>query len=125
MTRADCLEYLYREMSAQAVIFRDAFMAEMAFWEVEPMNVGEKNIGVIATCGTEIHVTLDKDGALRHAKRIIKACLVDRIERKGYLTTRAFKGDVLVAQFLGRLGFYRTTEVGDCVHYRIDKVKIK
>lgn len=97
----------------------------MAEWEVGPIMADEKSIGVIATKGHELHVTLDKLDAKRFAKRIIKECLTKRIDQQGYLVTRARIGDTKVFRFLGRLGFYKTHSDADCIYFRIDQTKIQ
>jgi hypothetical protein len=124
MNRVECLDYMYADIIRQQYVTRAAFDEAVKNWEVEPMLIGEKSIGVIATQGHEIHVTLDKRGALLHAKRIIKACLVDRIAKHGYMVTRAMSGDAGVARFLERLGFKRTGEDDACTYYRIEQTKI-
>ncbi len=124
MDRAACLEFMYAKCLEERFIFRDAYMEAMYEWEVRPIIVGGLAVGVLAQCGAEIHIALDRAGAFAHGRRIIRECLTQGIAKHGHLTTRALRGDARAAQFLGRLGFYRVTEDNDCVHYRINETKI-
>lgn len=125
MDRAACLEFMYSKLLEEQFIFRDLYLSAMEEWEVRPMIVDGISIGVIAQRGPEIHVSINKDSALKYARRIIRECLTQGIAEHGHMTTRALRGDARTAQFLGRLGFYRVTENSDHVFYRITKTKIQ
>lgn len=125
MNRDDCLDYVYAFVCGSGFVPRPAFDLKMADWDARPMMVENEQIGVIVTCGTDIHVTMDRRGALMHAKRIIKECLTHGIEKHGYLTTQAPKDDAGIARFLTRLGFVRTHEEAGLQHYRIEQTKIQ
>ena len=125
MDRAACLEFMYAKLLEERFVFRKVYLATMQEWEVRPMVVDGKSIGVIAQRGVEIHVALSRDEALKHGRRIIRECLTKGIAKHGHMETCALRGDERTAQFLGRLGFYRVTEDNDCVYYRINETKIK
>lgn len=125
MNRADCLEYLYAFLCGTKFVFRESFDSEMESWEIRPMMVGDTCIGVIMNQGPEIHVALDRRGALKHAAKIIHECLVKGIEQHGHLTTRASRDNAEVHRFLSRLGFEVTHEESGCSFYRIDHIKIQ
>lgn len=124
MDREQCIDALYEEVKKEIPISRSAYGNSLYGWDVRPIQVDGKQIGVLLLNGNEIHVQLQKDGALKYMRRAIKQCVVDHLPNLGYMVTRTFD-DAQVIRFLERLGFYRTGQDGQLLHYRLDELKIK
>jgi len=120
----DCVGILYNEVSKQVPITRSEYEKTLVGWDVSPINIGGEDIGVMMRQGTEIHICIPKEKALKHARQIIKKCLVENIQKYGYLTTISLK-DSGVTRFLERLGFCKTNEDEAFISYRLDTIKIK
>ena len=120
----DCVGILYNEVSKQVPITRPEYEKTLVGWDVSPINIGGEDIGAMMLQGTEIHICIPKQKALLHARKIIKKCLVENIQKYGYLTTISLK-DSGITMFLERLGFYKTNEDEMFISYRLDTIKIK
>ena len=121
--RQACIDALYTSICNELFITQEQYEETLVGWDLTPLILDGKNIGVVMLRDKEIHVCLDPKQALLHARRIIKMCLDENIKRHTYLTTISFKEPETV-RFLERLGFNKTGEDDTFISYRIDQSKL-
>lgn len=122
--RDDCIDFLYTEVRMQVPISKQAYIASLDGWDVEPIMNGEQKLGVYIRKGHETHMLMSKKNSLLHARHIIRVYLTANLERLGYLTTKT-DGNAVDHRFLTRLGYYETGKDGSMTVYRLDQLKIK
>lgn len=109
-----------RRFAAWAGLARASARALEA-WEAVPLQVHGKLAGLGAVDGTEIHFALSpahRESGVITRKRC-RDWLAPLFERRGFLTTRAFKPTTEQLSFLGRLGFEWTRADGDTHFYML------
>ena len=122
-SRQHCIDILYRHVCETVYIAREVYEETLVGWDVQPIILDVQQIGVSMIRGTEIHISVTPENAIRHARRIIRVCLNENIKKLGNMTTISFK-DAETVRFLERLGFYKTGEDETFFSYRIDSTKI-
>jgi hypothetical protein len=93
-------------------------------FDIKPMTIDGKDIGLVAMRDHEIHVKIDPFEALKHARRIIKEYIAPQLGALGYLLTIS-TGDKETEHFLSRLGFVPVSSCGSITTHRLDALKIK
>lgn len=124
MGRDDYIDQLYSQVRYVVPITRAAYAASLAGWEIEPVLMDGQQIGVCIVKDGEIHMSLDKRGALLHARRIIRQHVASALQRFGKLTTRT-NSDPEVMRFLQRLGFREIGHDGKLFLMQLDKLSIQ
>jgi hypothetical protein len=101
---------------------REQFEQSLDGWELDPVEVDGRTIGVFLVKGPEIHFAkFDQSTANRsHLKRLAQV-----IAQHGYATTRTPKDDARMLRLNARLGFYKVGEDEWDVHLRIDRLRFK
>ena len=121
----NCIDVLYAKVSAELTISREQYEESLIGWDIEPINVRGKDIGVVMSKEHEIHVCLERKDAIAYGRSIIRKYLDERLKKHGCLTTIALKKNTADARFLERLGFKKTGEDETFFSYRIDSPKLK
>lgn len=124
MMRDQHIDRLYAVVSQYVPISRTAYGNSLFGWDIDPILIDGMEAGLIVMRGPEIHVHIEKHVAVRHARRLIRACITNRLPAHGYLTTRSLPEEKTV-RFLKRLGFYQNGMDGRLQCYRLDKLNIK
>lgn len=124
MDRENYIDQLYQKVRTEVPITRAAYGASLDGWDVEPVLMDGQQIGVVIVKDGEIHISLDKQGALRHARRIIRNYVASALRRFGFLTTRSL-GEPDVMRFLHRLGFQECGRDGRLVVLRLEKLQLQ
>lgn len=124
MSRETYIDQLYQKVRLEVPISREAYGASLAGWEVDPVLVDGRQIGVVIVKDGEIHISLDRRGALLHARRIIRNYVATALQRFGFLTTRSL-GEPQVMNFLRRLGFQECGKDGRLVVLRLEKLQLQ
>lgn len=122
--RSECIDALYEQVKSIIPISREAYSKSLDEWLIEPVVIDGERIGVLLTCGNEIHIQLTKQKALCHARRIIKHYIIKKLHELEFLVTRSMNSES-DEKFLKRLGFYETSQIGLTKFYRLDQLAIK
>lgn len=95
--------------------------APFADWEGVPIVQAGRLIGMGAVDGTEVHIALApaECGTGRLTRRLCREWLSRLLERRGFLTTRAYEPSDAQTRFLERIGFERTRVDGSTHHYML------
>lgn len=123
MTRDELIDQLYAQMRMLAPVgTRAVFGASLDGWEIVPVVIDGKQIGMRVMKGHEVHHHLDRKAALRHARRIIAQYVAEPLARLGYLISRTDDAGI---PFLRRMGFYEAGREGSITTMRLDKLTIQ
>lgn len=122
MGRAELIDQLYEHVRMHLPISREAYGRSLDGWDIVPVMIDGRQIGVRIMCGHEVHHQLDRRAAIRHARRIIANYVAEPLARLGYLISRTEDADI---PFLERMGFYAVSRENGITTMRLDKLKIQ
>lgn len=122
MTRDELIDQLYDKVRQHVPITRAAYGNSLYGWDIVPVVIDDRQIGVRIMRGHEVHHQLDRKAALRHARRIIAQYVAEPLARLGYLISRTDDADI---PFLRRMGFYEVARENGITTMRLDKLNIQ
>jgi hypothetical protein len=104
-------------------ISADAYELAMQDWDIEPLYLQDGNPYLIfAIKGPEFHFVKPNDKVSITASDL-KMYPGSLIEKHGHATTKTPHDDKRQQRFNERLGFYRTGEDSEYIHYKIEKMR--
>ena len=124
MRRDEFIDQLYESARSEVIISRADYAQALDGWDINPVLVDSEQVGLMMTCGPEIHFQLDRKKMLVHTRRVIRNYVEPHLLKHGFLTTMALAGSKDV-DFLKRFGFMEVSTNGRAVKFRLDKLKIK
>lgn len=122
MDREALIDQLYDKIRTCLPVSRAAYGKSLDGWDIVPVMIDDKQIGVRIMCGHEVHHQLDKRAAKRYGRRIIANYVAEPLARLGYLISRTEDADI---PFLQRMGFYEIARANGITTMRLDELKIK